>query len=644
MSFQYKNVNYINNLIFFIFIILLIIIDPIISKKIFSKWITTSGTVSTVTPLSSPNNAPFFAGYDFNKKICAGMAQSMNPIQVNTANYTTVTFSLSGNSGTAMCYGMSNSTSAYNLQLVINYAALIYDFDFQWHCLNFEEIVNKVDPKKKDITNGLSCHCSGSMRDPQFSKCESDKLYNPQDMKFVDKLPIGWNATLEMCHNLNSRGPLTGCFLDFGADTDFYSKFYTRWNNYPMFKLKPRDIVELVIDVYLNEVFVSNISLSSLDPIGISTVYGDFVFNLDSFKFPESVLTDYVVFSVDGYFNNLDNIYMVHSSEFNSFDSFNPLKLCAIKQSYNTPIEYRKWEIDNVFKNGLVLTNCHPAEGKIQAPLADLRLLLNDANKVTSRVNPNTIALYPGETTLVKEQIEASMVVSVNLPGRYNIINTGIDGCNLSEFKFVCKDGLNQDGFHCTISYKVDTSCQISVFTPDSETVIGTYNSYPGDNQFDLIINPIYSSKDRLTLCGYPTWKTVRSCQTSYVNYTIENEVDSNNIEPETDENGNNGDSGIFVKTNSKFKAWFITIVTVGGLIFVLGIVWFCAPFIIVALKKMGSGLKSLKEWLYKKRTSINNEFSELDLPIEEEAEIPQNPPKFIKDKYGNRIKVIYDN
>jgi len=595
------------------------------------KWLTTAPTPTASTILTPANNAPWFAGYSHTT--CVGVAQGLGSVLVNTNNWTTSILSMSGDSGTATCMQVFTGVGQVHFfQAVINYIANVYEFDFQWHCLNFEGFKHYVDPAKKDNTNGFSCHCSGSMFDPQFTPCFTDKLYNPENMTFVDYMPSGYNVTLEMCHNLNTRGPQSGCILDFGSDTDYYAKTATVWKNYPLFKLKPRSIQEVVLDIYWDNQLIQNISLSGLDPISITLPIGEVVFNLENLRVPESVVTDYIVFSTDGTFNNLENIYMTHSDNVNTFGSFNPLKLCPIKQSQGTALEYRKWEIDKMLSSDLTVGYCYPAAGAFQSPFADLKLLQNQANLLTSRINPQTLSVYPGDTTVVKEKVEGALVFSIDLPPGSVIADTSVVSSTINDFKFTCLPSLNQDGFHCTVKIDVAGACQVSILATDSNNVIATLNVQPGTSNYQIIINPIYTSKDKVTLCAYSTWTAQKTCMTSALNYTREAVVDSVDSVPETAENGNAESKGIFLKGNKKFKAWFIGIFTTLGGIVILGLVWFFFPFIVAGLKMIKSWLNSCASYLKEKR-SIH-----LSNPVEEEDEeilLDEDP---IKKNWANKL------
>lgn len=595
-----------------------------INQKV-KKWIGVQ--TSTVSP-SNPvmiDNSPWFANFNY-APTCMGVVSSASSVSIDGSNRLILSTDLSGGSGTSACFSLNYTDGVQKLVVIqLSYSDIVYEFDFKWHCGAFQIIEQfPIDKNKPDIENGISCHCPGGISNPQFTPCQSEVINTTGQFLFQGGLPYSQTPPVTtLCHNIATRGQATGCELASNDETDYFLKFKSNWQFLPAFKMKPRDYPEVVVTVFVDGQPINNVSISALDPQTIELGFDTMTIDSVSVEAPVTTIPDFVIMSSNGNFSDPKTIYMIREENFNWFGDFNPLKFCPIKYEQTTGLEMRKWEIDNVIKEAFLPSQCRPAKGVIQAPFPRIYDAFTASNSILNRIDINSFALFPGETTLMKVNSQVNLNLKVAFYGNPILTNTLVDFSVLNSFSFTCLPSLNQDGFHCTNNINVQFKSQVTIKSVDAQYIITTHNVVAGTNSFNFIVNPMYVSNNSLTLCASITWQSPVICATQGLKYDIKPDIyQPNTTDPDSSNGNNNGGSNIFQDAEGKLHGWVVAVITVASVIAFLIILWIAWPLILILGKGMVVILKKLKKMSKKAATDIETAHKESSEPELKEEQL----------------------
>jgi hypothetical protein len=555
-------------------------------------------------------------------------------LQINSSYSTYITpflFTFDGGKGQTSCFTMSNANVTLTYALKISYISVIHDFGFREWCGTPNTINTPKDPLKPEITNGISCHCPLGITDAKFSPCPTDDpVFNHSisQLTFDKKLPVSY-GTPEMyfCHSLTKDGPSEGCDIASDTSTEYYFKFHSNWRFFPAFDLKPRSILEvgvnifridMGIDVQTGDVsksftYIGNFSLSDLDSNIIQVEGREYNTKFLSAEHEKELIQDYVLTSTDGNFTDPDKLYMIKSDNFNDGSSFNPEKLCAIRKTEPGPLEYRKWDLEQKFKEVLEPKKCRPADGFINIPFPRIIDFFTPPNKMESRINLGTVDLMPGETRVLKTEVDAS--ISFYFSPRFQVFAIGAfqDFCSITGFGFSCLPAQNDEGFPCVTSFSSNKPCRIQLYVKDSKQVVAAFDSKAGSQSYKFFLNRIYSSHNQTTLCLEQGQSTQCKTETLYDNFTTPYVPSNfNGVNNDTDD-GRGGN--IFTRHDGTWHPWLIGVVTTISVIIFLVIIAYLLPVFVMAFKgcskltkKAGKSFHSFIQYAKKR-----NNFPELD-------------------------------
>jgi hypothetical protein len=600
-------------------------------NKLMKKWINTPVTIPTTTLLSEADNSPWFADYTSVAE-CVGSITQFSHISMNGFTKSSISGYIKGGVGSTLCLNLTIN-GLYNIvEFKIAEASLVHELQFGWHCGDFRLVESwpGVDRNKPKIMNGISCSCPLG-GDPQFTACDAPNVTD--HFSYQRRMPWGDKpSSLELCHNLLAMGPAKGCPIREYEQTDYYLKLKSTWDFYPVFKVKTRDVLEVVLQVSLDGVPIQNISLSELDPAKFAMGYAGFTTVAPtSIDGPQSTLSDYVIFSQEQNFTSVDKIYLAHTEMFNYFSEFNPRKLCAIKKEFGTTIYDQIYRISDSLSDTFLGDTCYStANGTIQPVFPRLANMFTPLYAFSTRFDPSTFALQPGESSLLKQNVEVALSLSITTDNPVNA-----DGyasiCSINTFSFSCDDSVNLEGFKCIVNVDIQNDGQISIKSQDAQSVILNYFGKSGKNQYQIIVNPIYVSDKQVTLCATCTYNDATKCQTTALNYTIDVPTDQPNVIDPDNHGDTHGDGGLWTGKDGKLKGWAIGLISAFSIIGAIILIYLMWPLIVIVGKGFIVVAIKARKGLGKMGKNIEEAHDQEKMtPSEETKTLKENQVKFI--------------
>jgi hypothetical protein len=560
--------------------------------------LTPSIIISDNTPWYANNDLP--QGCDFTT---AELTYTNNGLV--TLDYTVITVA-----GSVICFSYNDTINTTYVALKLKHSSTIHDTQDKEWCGSFNAVTTPVDKLKPEINNGISCHCPLGYSDPKFSPCEQEEILNGS-FSFINHFPSDRSINeAHFCHTLDARGTALGCDVAESTTTDYYLKFYTYWNFYPTFRLKKRDVIEIVYDVYTMSSFEStdyiyhgNIFFSEIGQgvLNISnSLFGTQIINIEA---QEDLFPDYTVTGSLSNFTNPDEIYLVPDEDFNYEIEFNSEKLCPIRKFEDTKLLYRKWDLESKIIEAFDEESCHPAKGLINVPFPRIEDSFTVANALKSRLDLNGVDFLPGTSSVLKVQTQASLSFRIFFPASYTFTTASLP-VTVSKFTFTCQASINEEGFRCHGSIITDAPVIANIIAKDNRQTIFYAKVTPSSPDFTFFLNNIYTSQNQTTLCACVP--PAELCQTVNLVNEEKNNVDDENF-PKVNDDTDSGDGGnIFQNTKGRLQTWLIIVISILSLIGFIIFVLFVFPLLKYLFIKCKSARLSLTKSLNKLKEHLD--------------------------------------
>ena len=581
---------------------------------------------------------PYYVDYDVSNVICNNEPTNVNKLYINGEKYLSVDIPVKGGIGDGFCAELTLSTTVVkkdakrdvtakltpfnNAPLLTNFAcqiadmSIVYEILYSDICAEFIDYTFKPDAAKPDITNGQSCHCPG-LGDARFSECPPDSF---PEWKSISDIVYPGNATYEqafsMCHYLTAHGMSRGdCFVK-DLWTEVYLKFFANYRAFPIMKMKPRSIEEVVLSCAFTDVPSFNITLSDL---GTTTyVYGNtkLYFQLNAETLDKHLFSEYTIVSNGTNFNDVNSLFLIDNDRVNDIGMYSTDKACSIRIAKSGPT-FDRAKIDSAFIASYQSTSCGPATGVINYPLTMFKNLMGPQSALTNKINPNNLYM-DAAAKLLKVKTQGSLYLNIKIKGTNTTEfdwNTQLSSTVFSDVHFSCGSSINQDGYPCTVVYSYSGAGSFDIISGTANNIVVTTKIADPSKRATFLLPTIYTDKGVVTLClksRASTDSPICMPVTLTIVYDRNNDITNSTNNGQDNTQGNGNGDGIFKNADGKLANWLIGVISVGSVIVFVIFALIFGPYIIMFIRwmmvKMSRGIKKIKPMLEEKTQVLQSQ------------------------------------